>query len=419
MTESKRQADNVDDDHSTGISPAVDIVVAGHICLDIIPTLQASQRRAEDLFIPGRLLDIGPATVSLGGSVANTGLALHRLGLRARLVGKVGADILGQATRTTLENVDPQLARGMVVAKDQSSSYTIVLNPPGTDRCFLHHSGTNNTFVADDLSLEAACAGRLVHFGYPPLMRGTYHDGGVSFTRQWRRFCDAGLVTSLDMAMPDPDSESGRVDWQRWLETTLPSVDIFLPSLDEILLMLEPQLYRDLTSRAGNQNLLVAAESDLLASTADTLLSYGASIVALKLGDQGFYLRTSGDLAELQQREQWSSFPWRAWADREIYAPCFQVDVVGTTGSGDCTVAGFLAGLFSTPTPEEAAIRAVGVGACNVESADATSGIPSLDVVEARIARGWSQRSSVLARHDWVRDAATGVWLGPRDVTRR
>ena len=39
--------------------------------------------------------------------------------------------------------------------------------------------------------------------------------------------------------------------------------------------------------------------------------------------------------------------------------------------------------------------------------------------VEARIARGWSQRSSVLARHDWVRDAATGVWLGPRDVTRR
>ena len=48
-------------------------------------------------FAPGRLLQIGPATFSTGGPVSNTGLALHRLGIATRLMGKVGDDLLGQA----------------------------------------------------------------------------------------------------------------------------------------------------------------------------------------------------------------------------------------------------------------------------------------------------------------------------------
>ena len=51
-----------------------DVVVAGHICLDIIPTIP--HERIE--FEPGRLLQVGPAVLSTGGAVSNTGLALHR-----------------------------------------------------------------------------------------------------------------------------------------------------------------------------------------------------------------------------------------------------------------------------------------------------------------------------------------------------
>ena len=35
-----------------------------------------------------------------------------------------------------------------------------------------------------------------------------------------------------------------------------------------------------------------------------------------------------------------------AWANYENWSPCFQVDVVGTTGAGDATIAGFLAALL-------------------------------------------------------------------------
>ena len=62
-----------------------EVVVAGHICLDVIPGLT----QAPDL-TPGRLVVVGPSAVSTGGPVGNVGLALHRLGVPVRLMGKIG-----------------------------------------------------------------------------------------------------------------------------------------------------------------------------------------------------------------------------------------------------------------------------------------------------------------------------------------
>jgi len=53
-------------------------VVAGHICLDIIPPL-VGEGDFEATFRPGRLLETGPALMSTGGPVSNTGLALYNL----------------------------------------------------------------------------------------------------------------------------------------------------------------------------------------------------------------------------------------------------------------------------------------------------------------------------------------------------
>ena len=71
-------------------------VVAGHICLDIIPQIVRREGGLKALLAPGKLVDVGPATLSTGGAVSNTGLALHRLGLPTRLMGKIGDDGLGQ-----------------------------------------------------------------------------------------------------------------------------------------------------------------------------------------------------------------------------------------------------------------------------------------------------------------------------------
>jgi sugar/nucleoside kinase (ribokinase family) len=90
------------------------------------------------MFLPGRLLEIGPATFSTGGPVSNTGLALHTLGISTKLMGKVGDDVFGQTITRLVAAYDPHLAEGMIVDKTASSSYTIVVNPPGcsASRCF-------------------------------------------------------------------------------------------------------------------------------------------------------------------------------------------------------------------------------------------------------------------------------------------
>lgn len=398
------------------MSQEIDVVVAGHICLDIAPTLSASQSRAEDLFVPGRLIDIGPASVTLGGAVSNTGLALHRLGLRTRLVGKIGGDLLGQATVATLESHSKSLADGMVKAPQDSSSYTIVLNPPGTDRCFLHHSGTNDTFVASDLSVESAAAGRLLHFGYPPLMRGLYADGGAGFARQWSAFREAGVMTSLDMAMPDPESPAGRVDWAGWFATVLPFVDIVLPSFDEVLLMLDLPRYRALVAQAGGGNPAAVADIGLIREMADQLLAMGASIAGLKLGDQGLYLRTADDVGGLARRRSWGRLDVAAWSRRELLVPCFDVTVCGTTGAGDSTVAGFLAALLHGCSAEETARMAVGVGAYRVTSRAAFEGIPAWDVITRRVQDNWLQQPSAIKLEGWQRDESLGLWRGPDDA---
>ncbi len=141
----------------------------------------------------------------------------------------------------------------------------------------------------------------------------------------------------------------------------------------------------------------------------------GVAVVGLKLGSEGLYLRTTSDAARLEGLESCGLSDPKAWRSRELLAPCFEVEVEGTTGSGDCTIAGFLAGLSQSQGPEAAVTSAVAVGACNVEKADATSGIRSWTEVQARIRSGWPRRPMGVALDGWQWEAGSAVWRGPSD----
>src|SRR5579871_1371478 len=381
---------------------AGEVIVAGHICLDMFPTFADGETR-EKVLVPGALVDVGPAVLALGGAVANTGVALHRLGVSTRLMGKVGDDLFGRAILDLVRGLGGALAQDMLVAPGEHSSYSVVISPPGMDRIFLHHPGANDTFGAQDIALEQVRHARLFHFGYPPLMRRIYQDGGVSFALLLRALKEQGVTTSLDMALPDPASEAGHVDWEHWLTNVLPFVDIFLPSVDEIIFMLSHS-----DSHAGKH-----LDGPRLSELAARLLQFGATIVALKLGDAGLYLRTTDDGERLRHVGAVSPEDVLAWRHLELLTPCFQVQVVGTTGAGDCTIAGFLAGFLQNLSPEEVMRSAVAVGASSVEQADATSGVPSWSQVQARIHAGWAQCPVTLALPDWQEDQERGVWRRP------
>ena len=90
-------------------------VVAGHLCLDIIPTISEGEA-FEHAFAPGRLVEVGRATLATGGAVSNTGVALHKLGVPTRLMGKVGDDNFGRTILDLLGGFDTALVGQMIVS---------------------------------------------------------------------------------------------------------------------------------------------------------------------------------------------------------------------------------------------------------------------------------------------------------------
>lgn len=380
--------------------------------MDVIPELGMPSGGLESLLVPGKLLHTGPALMCTGGAVSNTGLALHRLGVPVRLMGKVGDDLFGSAVLDFLSRQGDGLDEGMIVAKGGATSYSIVINPPGVDRIFLHCPGANDTFAAADVEVEALVGGKLFHFGYPPLMRRMYTGGGSEMAETLRKVKEAGLTTSMDMAKPDPGSEAGKVDWISFMKRVLPDVDIFLPSFDELLYMLDRPLYDQLSASASGE-LSGLADEALLARLGEQLLAMGAAIAAIKLGENGLYLRTTADAERLNRMGRCR--PGASWLGRELLSDCYRVEVAGTTGAGDCTIAGLLTGLLQGLAPEAALQSAVAVGACNVERADAVSGIPTWEDVQARIRGGWFKRQHQLQLSNWSHEESLQLWFGPAD----
>ncbi|HAU38739.1 MAG TPA: carbohydrate kinase family protein [Phycisphaerales bacterium] len=366
----------------------------------------------DELLVPGKLVNVGPPLLATGGAVSNTGVALHRLGVPVRLVGKVGNDLFGRAVLELLNRAGAGLADGMVVADGEHTSYTVVINPPEIDRIFLHCPGANDTFQAADVTADAVRGARLFHFGYPPLMRRMFLDEGRELVEMLARVRALGPAVSLDMSLPDPASEAGRVNWPAVLEKALPHADVFLPSLDEILFMLDRPRWEQMR-RAGE--ILPQVDGRLLGEMADRLIAMGAAVVGLKLGEQGLYLRTASDAGRIRAAKLLAGES--VWCGRELLAPCLEVRVAGTTGAGDCTIAGFLAALLHGLGPEQAAGAAVATGAFNVEAPDATSGIPLWDRVQARLDSRPARREVRLKLASWREDKPRGLRLSPRDAT--
>ncbi len=364
------------------------VISAGHICLDITPVFPAGKRydgRVSSLLVPGKLIQTEAADVHTGGSVANTGLALKLLGCDVTLMGKVGDDAFGMMIRSMLARYG---AGGLLVDPAGSTSYSVVLAVPGLDRIFLHSPGANDTFSGSDIPEEALEDAALFHFGYPPLMRRTWENGGAELAAMFRRVKGKGIATSLDLAAVDPDSPAGRADWEEILAGVLHFVDFFVPSFEELCWMLDRERYERLSASGGDITEGLDMEAEAL-PLAERLLSMGCRVVMIKCGTSGLLLRTADRETVAGAGSRLGLDP-DAWYGKTVLQPSFKADIVrSATGAGDTSIAAFLAAVLEGRGPEDCAALAAAEGACCVTAYDALSGLRPLDELEERIRKGW------------------------------
>jgi sugar/nucleoside kinase (ribokinase family) len=266
------------------------IAVAGTIVVDVpaYPVAGMPDR--------GGLEAVERIDLYVGGAVANTGMALSRLGVPAGAIGCVGKDPLGQIVVEELSG----WAEGLWIREDEtrSTSATLVLVHPDGERTFISAVGANASLKQEHLPWEelVEAGTRAIHLGYALLLPGL---DGAPMVRALKRARDLGLLVSLDVTWLPGAS------WEDAL-ALLAHVDVFCPNL------------REAEAITGEAN---------PARAADALLDAGVrEVVAVTLGEEGCYLKPAGGSGEYIARQEASA--------------------VDTTGAGDVFVAGMLAAWY-------------------------------------------------------------------------
>ena len=298
----------------------MDVLCLGILVADVVA------KPIEEMPGKGKLRLVNTMELHTGGCASNTGYALNKLGISTGLMGKVGTDGFGDFLVRYMEEAGLD-TRGIRRTSSVNTSATMVMVSEDGERTFFHYLGANARFCYDDLDFDIIKEAKILHVAGAFLMPNFDGEPAARVLKQAREW---GIVTSLDTAW---DSKN---NWMDILEPCLQHLDIFMPSIEEARMITGKEEPREI---------------------AEFLLSYGIGTVALKMGEQGSYIRT------------------RDW---EMAVPIYRVNAIDATGAGDAFAAGFLVGVSKGWDHKNAAKLANAVGAFCTTSMGATAGIAGL-----------------------------------------
>ena len=298
----------------------MDVLCLGILVADVVA------KPIEEMPGRGKLQLVDAMELHTGGCASNTGYALSKLGISTGLMGKVGTDGFGDFVVNYMRDSGLDI-RGIKRTSSVNTSGTMVMVSPDGERTFFHYLGANAELCYDDVDFDIVREAKILHVAGAFLMPSFDGEATARVLKQAR---EQGITTSLDTAW---DSKG---NWISVLEPCLQHLDIFMPSIEEA---------RMITGRESPSEI------------AEFLLTSGVGLVALKMGEQGSYIRT------------------RDW---EVSVPIYKVKTVDATGAGDAFAAGFLAGVSKSWDYRKAAKLANAVGACCVTAMGATAGVKNM-----------------------------------------
>jgi sugar/nucleoside kinase (ribokinase family) len=330
-----------------------DVLVAGYTCVDVIPNFKSRMSFTDisKLLAPGKLIEIDGLHFVLGGLVPNVGLAMKKFAKKVFLNGLVGDDAIGTIAKQLLGKCG--ISEGIKTIESAETASSIVIAPPGCDRIFLESPGCNRIFDSSHLHFDVVSQCRLYHFGYPPLLRQFFLNGGRELVRMFANVQQMGVTTSLDFSLLDPESESGRINWLEIFQRTLPFTDIFVPSLQEVLQIMMPGKCAGMQAPPDNISAFNETTVNLIREIGGRIIGCGVKILLIKAGTSGAFLLTGdtssiGDKLGLNLRRE-------DWNYQAIWCGAYPVDrskVLNASGAGDTAAAAFLSAILDGESPE-------------------------------------------------------------------
>lgn len=258
-----------------------------------------------------------------GGDAVNQSVYMAMLGADPALVCCVGQDMNGKILRSTLKEL--QVDVSLVKEKPDCATGTamVLVNEDGERRTFSVH-GAHSTLSKDDVpspeSLPNEC--RAISLASLFSMPEWEADGLLEFLMSAK---ENGLLVFADLSADKLGL--GLEGIRRFL----PYIDYFLPSMYDVLPM------------TGTGTAEAAAEA---------FHQLGVANVVIKCGERGCYYSGSEE---------------RGWA------PAIPVNVVDTTGAGDCTVAAFVSRILKGDSLGQACRYACAAGSYSTMFAGAST----------------------------------------------
>ncbi len=287
-------------------------------------------RPVESLPPAGTSQPLEGVTLGPGGNGINTATALARLGVAVRVAAAVGDDRLGEMLRERVRKEGVEDTNLASLPRTQTSVSIVLIQHDG-ERRFLHFRGANSLFSTKHLNWELAEAARLFHYASAFALPAFDGPPLAEALAQAKRL---GCLTSLNVCWDTLD---------RWLPVLRPALahtDYVFPNLAE------------------GARLTGESEPEGIARA---LRSLGVKTVVVKLGARGCYVEAP---------------------EGAFLSPGFPVEVVDTTGAGDCFAAGFLAALCRGEDLRRAARLANAAGALCTRGLGGADSAPTRQQIE-------------------------------------
>lgn len=238
-----------------------------------------------------------------GGAPANVAVALQRLGLTARFIGKVGNDPFGTYLRTSLDEAGVDTSCLFIDDAARTTAVFVAVWDDGRkDLCFYRNPGADMRIHMSDIDARAFDGARCFHYGSISFI----DEPAASAQRKALSIAHAmGLMISYD---------------PNYRPTLWPDVDTAQCVIRDAF------RYCHLAKISAEEWMTATGHANLETGI-KAVLDMGVELLIISRGDQGA-IATNGDY--------------------RIELPAFKVDVVETTGAGD----GFMAAMIARLLPE-------------------------------------------------------------------